>query len=91
MRYEHCPRIPMAQGDPDPAWPLAETKPRFATWSLCGVRPSSCVKDKDTKCIRWHSGIDLIDAKDGALVVAPENLEIVRVDVNWSAGSFAWP
>ncbi len=90
MRYDKCREIPMAIGDPEPIWPLPETHPRFATWSLCGVRPSTCTqKDSNTECIRWHSGVDVLDAEADAPVVAPEDLTIVKTDVNWSIGTRA--
>ena len=90
MRYDNCPIILMAAGDPEPVWPLPETHPRFATWSLCGVRPSTCTqKDSNEKCIRWHAGVDVLDAKAKAPVVAPEDLTIVKTDVNWSLGTRA--
>ena len=86
MRFQNCRRIPMVAGVAEPTWPLPETTPRFATWSLCGVRPSSCTSDDNTKCVRWHSGVDLTKAADNALVAAPEDLVIVKVNVNWSKG-----
>ena len=86
MRFQNCRRIPMAVGVADPTWPLPETTPRFATWSVCGVRPSKCTSDDNTKCVRWHSGVDLTKAADNALVAAPEDLVIVKLNVNWSKG-----
>ena len=79
-RYQDCGVIEMAQGAAEPAWLLPDVRPRFATWSLCGGRPFGC----DDDCARWHAGIDLIDAKHGALVVAPEEATIVALDRGWS-------
>ncbi|MEZ4430573.1 MAG: peptidoglycan-binding protein [Nannocystaceae bacterium] len=84
-RYKHCATILMAEGEPAPAWPLPDVRPRFATWSLCGGRPFSCDQD----CKRWHAGIDLVGAGDRAMVVAPEDAVIVKLDVGWSEGSRA--
>lgn len=77
---------PMAQGDPTPRWPLPEQVPKFATWSFGGGRPFGCT---DATCERWHAGIDLTGAPDGALVLAPEDATIVALDRGWSAGSKA--
>ena len=79
-RYQDCGVIEMAQGAAEPAWLLPDVRPRFATWSLCGGRPFGC----DDDCARWHAGIDLIDAKHGSIVVAPEDATIVALDRGWS-------
>jgi hypothetical protein len=73
-RYADWERIPMAEGGKDPMWPLPTVTPKFATWSLGGGRPSACAQDK---CERWHAGVDLTGAPQGALVVAPEDALIV--------------
>jgi hypothetical protein len=78
--------LAMAQGDPKPAWPLPSVTPKFATWSLGGGRPYGCATDK---CERWHAGIDLTGAPDGALILAPEDALVVGVDRGWSEGSKA--
>ena len=75
----------MAEGASAPVWPLPDTRPKFATWSLCGGRPFGCGED----CKRWHAGIDLVGAKDKALVVAPEAATIVKLDAGWSEGARA--
>ena len=85
-RWSRCAEILMAEGDPEPVYPLPNTTPRFATWSLCGGRPSAC-SPKD--CKRWHCGIDLIKAADDALVVAPEDAEVVGIDKGWSGSARA--
>lgn len=85
-RYTPCAAIPMAGGDPQPAWIMPGTRARFATWSLCGGRPFAC---EGPECARWHAGVDLVGAKDGALVVTPEEAEIVKLDAGWSKGSKA--
>jgi len=79
-------KLAMAQGDPKPTWPMPSVKPKFATWSVGGGRPSACTDDK---CERWHAGIDLINAPDGALIVAPEDALIVGIDRGWSEGAKA--
>lgn len=78
--------LPMAQGDPKPAWPLPTVTPKFATWSIGGGRPFGCTADT---CERWHAGIDLTDAPDGALILAPEDALVVGIDRGWSEGSKA--
>ena len=79
-------KLSMAQGDPKPAWLLPTVAPKFAPWSLGGGRPYGCAADK---CERWHAGIDLTGAKDGALIIAPEDALIVGIDRGWSEGSKA--
>ncbi|MEZ4454901.1 MAG: peptidoglycan-binding protein, partial [Nannocystaceae bacterium] len=74
-------KLPMAKGDPTPAWPLPTVTPNFATWSVGGGRPYGCELEK---CERWHAGIDLTGAPEGALIVAPEDAEVVAVDRGWS-------
>ncbi len=76
----------MAQGDAKPTWPMPSVKPKFATWSVGGGRPSACTEDK---CERWHAGIDLINAPDGAIIVAPEDALVVGIDRGWSEGAKA--
>ena len=78
--------LAMAQGDPRPAWPLPTVVPKFATWSLGGGRPYGCAQDK---CERWHAGIDLTNAPDGALILAPEDALILGIDRGWSEGAKA--
>ena len=78
--------LPMAQGDPKPVWPLPTVLPKFATWSIGGGRPYGCDGDK---CERWHAGIDLTGAPDGAIVLAPEDALVVGIDRGWSEGSKA--
>ncbi|PCC68237.1 Peptidoglycan-binding (PGRP) domain of peptidoglycan hydrolases-containing protein [Nannocystis exedens] len=79
-------KLAMAQGDPKPAWPLPTVTPKFATWSVGGGRPFGCAAGK---CERWHAGIDLTGAPDGALVIAPEDALVVGIDRGWSEGSKA--
>ena len=79
-------KLPMAQGDPKPAWPLPTVTPKFATWSIGGGRPYGCEADT---CERWHAGIDLTGAPDGALIIAPEDALVVGIDRGWSEGSKA--
>jgi hypothetical protein len=78
--------LEMAQGDPQPVWPLPTVTPKFATWSIGGGRPFGCEADK---CERWHAGIDLTGAPDGALILAPEDALVVGIDRGWSEGSKA--
>ena len=78
--------LPMAAGDPAPAWVLPTVTPKFATWSLGGGRPFNCALEK---CERWHAGIDLTGAPDGATIVAPEDALVVGIDRGWSEGSKA--
>ena len=79
-------KLAMAQGDPRPTWPLPTVVPKFATWSLGGGRPFACTQEK---CERWHAGIDLTNAPDGALIIAPEDAIVVAIDRGWSEGSKA--
>ena len=79
-------KMAMAQGDPRPTWPLPTVVPKFATWSLGGGRPFACTQEK---CERWHAGIDLTNAPDGALIIAPEDAIVVAIDRGWSEGSKA--
>jgi hypothetical protein len=65
---------------------LPTVTPKFATWSLGGGRPSACAQDK---CERWHAGVDLTGAPQGALVVAPEDALIVGLDKGWTDGTRA--
>jgi hypothetical protein len=76
----------MAAGDPAPVWPLPGVTPKFATWSVGGGRPASCTLET---CERWHAGIDLTGAPDGATIVAPEDALVVGIDRGWSEGSKA--
>ena len=78
--------LKMAQGDPKPAWPLPTVMPKFATWSVGGGRPYGCTTEK---CERWHAGIDLTGAPDGATIVVPEDALVVGIDRGWSEGSKA--
>ncbi len=79
-------KLQMAQGDPKPAWPLPTVTPKFATWSIGGGRPYGCTSET---CERWHAGIDLTGAPDGALVIAPEDALVIGIDRGWSEGSKA--
>lgn len=83
-RYREWGLVEMAGGPADPVWPLPTVTPKFADWSFGGGRPFNCSAGD---CVRWHAGIDLVGAKDKAIVVATERMEIVSVDKNWSAGS----
>jgi hypothetical protein len=85
-RYADWESIPMAQGGKDPVWPLPTVTPKFATWSLGGGRPWGCAQDK---CERWHAGVDLTSAPQGAVVIAPEDALIVGVDKGWTDGTRA--
>jgi hypothetical protein len=69
-----------------PRGPCRRWSPKFATWSLGGGRPFGCAADK---CERWHAGIDLTNAPDGALIIAPEDALVVGIDRGWSEGSKA--
>ena len=79
-------KLEMAAGDAKPAWPLPTVTPKFATWSLGGGRPFGCDAEK---CERWHAGIDLTGAPDGAPILAPEDALIVGIDRGWSEGAKA--
>ena len=79
-------KVPMAEGSKDPLWPLPTVTPKFATWSLGGGRPSGCTKDT---CERWHAGVDLTNAPDKALVIAPEDGTIAGLDKGWTDGTRA--
>ena len=85
-RSDAWEKLAMAQGDPKPVWPLPTVTPKFATWSIGGGRPYGCAADK---CERWHAGIDLTGAPDGALIIAPEDALVVGIDRGWSEGSKA--
>lgn len=78
--------LPLAQGDVSPAWPLPTVKPKFSVNSIGGGRPFNCAAGK---CERWHAGIDLTSAPDGALIVAPEDAVVVKINAGWSEGSKA--
>lgn len=78
--------LQMAQGDPRPQWPLPSVKPTFSTSSVGGGRPFNCAPGK---CERWHAGIDLTKAPDGALIVAPEDATVIAINASWSEGSRA--
>ena len=79
-------KLPMAAGDPAPAWPLPGVTPKFATWSVGGGRPFGCTLET---CERWHAGIDLTAAPDGATIIAPEDALVVGIDRGWSEGAKA--
>jgi len=85
-RHADWEKVPMAEGGPEPLWPMPTVTPKFATWSLGGGRPSSCAADK---CERWHAGVDLTSAPDKALVVAPEDGTIAALDKGWTDGTRA--
>jgi hypothetical protein len=85
-RSSEWEKMAMAQGDPKPVWPLPTVTPKFATWSIGGGRPSGCAEDK---CERWHAGVDLTNAPDGALIVAPEDALVVGIDRGWSEAAKA--
>jgi hypothetical protein len=85
-RFAAWETIPMAEGGKDPVWPLPTVKPNFATWSLGGGRPWGCAQDK---CERWHAGVDLTNAPQGAVVIAPEDALIVGLDKGWTDGTRA--
>jgi hypothetical protein len=74
----------MAEGSKEAVWPLPTVKPNFATWSLGGGRPWGCAQDK---CERWHAGVDLTGAPQGALVIAPEDALVVGLDKGWTDGT----
>lgn len=76
----------MAIGDDRPAWPLPTVTPKFATWSFGGGRPSGCAVGS---CERWHAGIDLTGAPQGALVIAPEDGILAGLDRGWTDGTKA--
>jgi len=79
-------KVPMAEGGKDPLWPMPTVTPKFATWSLGGGRPSPCTV---STCQRWHAGVDLTNAPDKALVVAPEDGTIAGLDKGWTEGTRA--
>jgi hypothetical protein len=79
-------KIPMAPDGDAPVWPLPTVTPKFATWSLGGGRPFGC---NEKTCQRWHAGIDLTGAPNGALVIAPEDGLIAGVDRGWTDGTKA--
>ena len=83
-RYAGWESIPMAEGGKEPVWPLPSVTPKFAAWSLGGGRPFGCSQDK---CERWHAGVDLTGAPQGALVIAPEDALIVGLDKGWTDGT----
>ena len=85
-RYAGWESIPMAEGGKDPVWPLPSVTPKFATWSLGGGRPFGCSQGK---CERWHAGVDLTGAPQGAVVIAPEDALIVGLDKGWTDGTKA--
>jgi hypothetical protein len=85
-RTSEWEKLEMAAGDPKPAWPLPMVTPKFATWSVGGGRPFGCKVDA---CERWHAGIDLTGAPDGALIIAPEDALVIGIDRGWSEGSKA--
>ena len=85
-RYADWESIPMAEGSKEAVWPLPTVKPNFATWSLGGGRPWGCAQDK---CERWHAGVDLTGAPQGALVIAPEDALVVGLDKGWTDGTRA--
>jgi hypothetical protein len=76
----------MAEGGKDPTWPLPTVTPKFATWSLGGGRPFGCAGGA---CERWHAGVDLTNAPHGAVVIAPEDAQIVGLDRGWTEGTRA--
>ena len=73
-------KLEMAEGDPQPAWPLPSVQPKFATWSVGGGRPYGCTLET---CKRWHAGIDLTGAPDGAVILAPEDALVLGLDRGW--------
>jgi hypothetical protein len=79
-------KAPMAEGGKEPLWPMPTVTPKFATWSLGGGRPSGCALGS---CQRWHAGVDLTNAPDKALVVAPEDGTIAGLDKGWTDGTRA--
>ena len=85
-RFTGWESIPMTEGGKEPAWPLPSVTPKFATWSFAGGRPFGCA---DGKCERWHAGIDLTDAPNGAVVIAPEDGGLVGLDKGWTDGTRA--
>ena len=85
-RFAGWESIPMAEGGKEPVWPLPSVTPKFATWSLGGGRPSGCTEGK---CERWHAGVDLTGAPQGAVVIAPEDALIVGLDKGWTDGTRA--
>ena len=59
----------------------------MATGGDSPARPLPTVTTKT--CQRWHAGIDLTGAPNGALVIAPEDGLIVGVDKGWTDGTRA--
>jgi murein DD-endopeptidase MepM/ murein hydrolase activator NlpD len=79
-------QVPMALAGGQPVWPLPTVTPKYSTSSFGGGRPSGCA---DGACERWHAGIDLTGAPDGAVIVAPEAGTVVGVDKGWSGSTKA--
>lgn len=69
---------------PAPTWIMPGTSPRYADWSFATGRPSGC-----SQCRRWHAGTDLIRAKDGQVVVSPEDGTIRGLDRGWTSNTKA--
>ena len=86
VRSTQWEQLAMAVGDPSPVWPLPSVQPKFATWSVGGGRPFGCTLKT---CERWHAGIDLTNAPDGATIAAPEDALVVGIDRPWSEGARA--
>jgi len=86
MRSNDWQKLAMAAGDVKPAWPLPTVVPKFSVDSIGGGRPFAC---KAGKCERWHAGVDLTKAPDGAIVVAPEDATVIGINRGWSEGSKA--
>jgi hypothetical protein len=61
----------------------SRSSPRGAS---AAVGPWGCAQDK---CERWHAGVDLTGAPQGALVIAPEDALIVGLDKGWTDGTRA--
>lgn len=86
MRTPEWQKLSMAAGDMRPTWPLLTVVPKFSVDSIGGGRPFACTAGK---CERWHAGVDLTNAPDGAIVVAPEDATVVGINRGWSEGSKA--
>lgn len=86
MRNNDWKKLAMAAGAAEPAWPLPTVSPKFSVDSIGGGRPWACAEGK---CERWHAGVDLTDAPDGALIVSPEDATVIGIDRGWSEGSKA--